>query len=299
MIVVIILGILTIAIPCFAVTILFMRVHTSLTDWLFSSVIASLMVSAVYLIGTWAYLSYYLRYLALLLLIFSLVLSYYRLRRNKPKNPEQKTKRLVFRIFSLLTLLSLNIWIITGRMTFRKPIELEFPLKEGTYYILQGGNGGINNFFHSFKPDLRYALDIVKLNSFGNRACGLCPGELNDYCIYKVPVYSPSAGEITEALDTVEDNAPGKGGDINSKANHINIRAGQYEIHLDHLLKNSIKVKLGDYVDKGQLLARVGNSGFTNEPHLHIHVTSTGESKEVFPMSFRGRFLSVNSIFKN
>ena len=37
----------------------------------------------------------------------------------------------------------------------------------------------------------------------------------------------------------------------------------------------SIEVKEGDDVPQGQALAKVGNSGNTSEPHLHIHLQDT------------------------
>lgn len=297
--VVIILSMLTFGIPLFVVIGLLRQVDKSITGWMYKAATTTLTISVVYMIGPWGYLSYYLRYLILVILVISLIISYYNFCNGKSATSKTRRSKTWFRICSLIILTTLNIWIITGRMTFRKPLELEFPLKNGTYYILQGGNGGLNNFFHSFKPELRYALDIVKLNQYGNRADGLRPEKLDDYYIYNELVYSPCDGMIIEVIDGVENNTIGNGGDISSKANEIKIKSGQYEIHLVHLLKNSILVKQGDYIQKGQILARVGNSGFTNEPHLHIHVTNVTDSTEAFPMTFNGRFLSVNNVFKN
>ncbi len=38
-----------------------------------------------------------------------------------------------------------------------------------------------------------------------------------------------------------------------------------------HLKKGSIKVREGQHVNEGEVLAQVGNSGSSSEPHLHIH----------------------------
>ncbi len=40
-----------------------------------------------------------------------------------------------------------------------------------------------------------------------------------------------------------------------------------------HLQPGSIKAKVGDRVRKGQVLALLGNSGNSTEPHLHFQVT--------------------------
>jgi murein DD-endopeptidase MepM/ murein hydrolase activator NlpD len=62
-------------------------------------------------------------------------------------------------------------------------------------------------------------------------------------------------------------------------------------------------VKKGDPVNKGQPLCRVGNSGNTSEPHLHIHVIKTGGDLlyegEGVPMKFHNRFLVRNDIISS
>lgn len=43
-----------------------------------------------------------------------------------------------------------------------------------------------------------------------------------------------------------------------------------------HLSPGSIQVKVGDHVNVGQPIAKVGNSGNTTEPHLHIQAQTIG-----------------------
>lgn len=40
-----------------------------------------------------------------------------------------------------------------------------------------------------------------------------------------------------------------------------------------HLQLKSVRVKAGDTVRRGQVLGLVGNSGHTDAPHLHFHVS--------------------------
>lgn len=55
--------------------------------------------------------------------------------------------------------------------------------------------------------------------------------------------------------------------------NHIYLRLDETGtfLFLAHLKKGSIKVKEGQHVNEGEVLAQVGNSGSSSEPHLHIH----------------------------
>jgi len=49
---------------------------------------------------------------------------------------------------------------------------------------------------------------------------------------------------------------------------------GNYALYA-HLRTGSIKVKAGDRLSSGQVIALLGNSGNTDGPHLHFHVMST------------------------
>ncbi|MDN4069076.1 M23 family metallopeptidase [Paenibacillus vini] len=64
---------------------------------------------------------------------------------------------------------------------------------------------------------------------------------------------------------------------------------------LNHLKQNSLTVKIGDHVQTGDLLGRVGNSGSTSEPHLQIHhqrqnpvLTPHPVLAEGLPLYFKG-----------
>jgi murein DD-endopeptidase MepM/ murein hydrolase activator NlpD len=62
-------------------------------------------------------------------------------------------------------------------------------------------------------------------------------------------------------------------------------------------------VTVGTAVQPGQLVGRIGNSGFTNEPHLHVSAVAA-DSREPWPraagapITFDGRFLAVNDVVR-
>ncbi|MCX7743036.1 MAG: M23 family metallopeptidase [Flavobacteriales bacterium] len=58
-----------------------------------------------------------------------------------------------------------------------------------------------------------------------------------------------------------------------------------------------------DSVKRGQPVARVGNSGHTSEPHLHIHAISGTDTSKIMngngiPICFDNKFLIRNDRIK-
>ena len=89
--------------------------------------------------------------------------------------------------------------------------------------------------------------------------------------------------------DGYADTPPGTNGD---HANNlvVDIGGGRYVV-LAHLKQGSVTVQVGDVVRRGQPLAAVGNTGHTNEPHLHLQIQDSPTGKEdadrTYPMAFR------------
>ncbi len=83
------------------------------------------------------------------------------------------------------------------------------------------------------------------------------------------------------------------------EGNHIRLRCGDVEIVLAHLKRDSLRVREGQQVATGQIIGAVGNSGMSDEPHLHIHAQIPGTAPTPFSgkpvaMFFNGRFLARN-----
>ena len=99
---------------------------------------------------------------------------------------------------------------------------------------------------------------------------------VEDFYAYKLPVLAPGAGEVVDLLDGVPDNKPGEVNLSENWGNSLVLKhaEGLYS-QLSHLLAGSFEVKKGDYVKRGQVLARLGNSGRSPKPHLHFQLQAT------------------------
>ncbi|MNZ94966.1 Peptidase family M23 [compost metagenome] len=86
------------------------------------------------------------------------------------------------------------------------------------------------------------------------------------------------------------------------KSNMIVIRNNEYYVFLLHLKQESALVKEGQHVDNMMPIAKVGNSGYSSEPHLHIHAMkkTTKDSPAIsIPITFDGQSLKRNDLVWN
>ncbi len=145
-----------------------------------------------------------------------------------------------------------------------KYINASLPFN-GEWDVSQAFDG---EFTH--KKDWRFAFDFVIKDETGKtyNEPGLNP---DDYHCYGLPVLAPYKGKVAKVVDGIDENEIGK---INIKQNWGNtvvIDHGQGLFSaVSHLRKNTIRVKEGDEVDKGDVIGHCGNSGRSPEPHIHF-----------------------------
>ena len=95
-----------------------------------------------------------------------------------------------------------------------------------------------------------------------------------DYLVWNKPVYAIARGEVIKITRDKADHDPGG---ENVGANQVQIRVNNEIVQYLHFRQNSIPQTLqeGDIVFAGQFLGRVGQSGKSSNPHLHIDVVRT------------------------
>ncbi|UPW85064.1 M23 family metallopeptidase [Lysinibacillus sp. Ag94] len=267
-------------------------------EWLLDLLVTTALIVWLFQAGNWSWVGYYVRFLWLALLIVTIIYSWKKVSNLPFTIKYSVNQKFSIGIYIILILIfgTYNALVLKSYTVAEKGIELSFPLKNGTYYVGQGGNQVLMNY-HQAYPGQKYALDILKLNTFGTRASGLYPEELKNYQIYADILYSPCNGKVVDIQNALPDLPPPKSNPENPAGNHVALACENYDatIILAHMQKGSVAVAKGEKVTTGQILGKVGNSGNTSEPHLHIHAEKDGKG---VPITFNDRFLVRNSLVR-
>jgi hypothetical protein len=162
----------------------------------------------------------------------------------------------------------------------------------------------------------RYAFDFAALGGtkqrlFSKPWLALLMGRASvvDSYSWDQPVYAPFDGEVVQASDGWPDQvrlhllcaavAVLKRSLFHARATPDDLRrfAGNYVVLcsvrvyslMAHFQCGSLQVRVGEHVDRGQELARVGNSGNSIAPHLHLQVMDDADPFKATIIPFRLR----------
>jgi biotin carboxyl carrier protein len=175
--------------------------------------------------------------------------------------------------------------IVTQSITVKPAtVVIQSPLR-GANWVAGNGPGNTSGHRRGIIPidgaarvPQRFAIDWVQVNKDGKTFSG-DEKKNENYICYGQKVHAVANGVVTEVKDGIPQNVPG----ADSRAvpitletvggNHtiLNIGNGVYAFYA-HLQPGSLRVKVGDHVKAGQVIALLGNSGNSTEPHLHFHL---------------------------
>ncbi len=185
---------------------------------------------------------------------------------------------------TLLLLLAISLiaawpagWFVDfGRIAY--PVDLEatqpsvsirLPVDQSV--IIAWGGNTVDENYHVTVPFERWAYDLLAYPA------ALKTPNLEDYGIFGKTVLAPIDGTVVGIRNDMPDLPAGTemdDPDVNAMlGNYIFLRIDETDTYLviAHLMADSVKVKPGHHVKEGTPIARVGNSGNTSEPHIHIH----------------------------
>lgn len=207
--------------------------------------------------------------------------------------------------------------LVVGRLASERgtpadTVDLAFPLRGGTYLVVNGGTGSLSNaHLATLRDEARYrpwrgqsyGVDLVRVNGMRARARGRLPSDPGAYRIFGDTVLAPCAGPVVRAEDGHPDQAPPHPDRARMTGNHVLIACRDAWVLLAHLRRGSVRVKSGEAVSAGAPLGVVGNSGNSNEPHLHVHAQRPGPPGMPFSgaplhVRFDGRYLARNALVR-
>ncbi|EJL78898.1 metalloendopeptidase-like membrane protein [Polaromonas sp. CF318] len=123
----------------------------------------------------------------------------------------------------------------------------------------------------------RFAIDWIKLDANSQQSNGDSNKNAN-WPTYGQKAIAVADAKVVSVLDGLPERVPNAlPPDTtmqNVTGNHVVLDLGRgYYAFYAHLQPGSLKVRIGDRVKRGQVLALLGNSGNTTAPHLHFHVS--------------------------
>ncbi len=163
------------------------------------------------------------------------------------------------------------------------PLRLGPPVRSG---IWGAGEGCCDNDTHHRRGLLvvngdevvpqRFAIDWMRLDE-QHRAWIGDPHQLSSYLSYGQPLIAAAAGKVVIARDGFPNQPPPDNptpppfADLPGNRVVLRVGPGTYLLYA-HMKPGSVRVRVGERVRRGQLLGKLGNSGNSATPHLHLQV---------------------------
>ncbi|MEI2731000.1 MAG: M23 family metallopeptidase [Dermatophilaceae bacterium] len=160
-----------------------------------------------------------------------------------------------------------------------------------------------------------YAIDFVGVDESGRTArwgwrAALASEPPASFAGFDRPILAPLAGRVVRVHDGELDHGSRRSlpvgipyaltqarrvrqGAAAIAGNHVVVSAGEGGpfVLVAHLRRGSIRVRVGEVIEVGQILGTCGNSGNSTQPHVHVQATDAipGASARGLPIAFRAR----------
>jgi hypothetical protein len=148
----------------------------------------------------------------------------------------------------------------------------------------------------------RFAIDWLRIGPNGQAFAG-DPARLQNWAPYGAAVLAVADGRIVDEKDGVPENDPtaaAKAVPINlatAGGNYVilDLGGGRYAFYA-HLQPGSLAARVGDRVRQGQIIARLGDSGNADAPHLHFQVMDANAPLAADGLPYEFRSFSVEGV---
>jgi len=187
---------LHVLIPIILIVWTWKKQNRSMMGWMMQIFAFSSYFVFIFLMGTWALVSFYLRYAFPALFVIAGIVSYWRAKGLLLSTVRGKMGWIGNG--ASLGISAVLIYLIIGGLRSHaydeKPVNLAFPFKKGVYAVFEGGNGKASSLMNyhyeqathkeaGVNRSMQYAVDITKLSVWGNDAHGFLPRENEKYAI--------------------------------------------------------------------------------------------------------------------
>ncbi len=287
--------------PLFIITAQYKTTHTSRSVWVFQTASFLSVGCFMFMSFRWDLIGYIFKYTFGLLFLLAVIHSFLHIKNSEHKSSPANWFSITISL-AVMVFMSGMIVVASRKTPVSKQLtELHSPLKNGSYMAIQGGNSKLTNHHYKNEPQ-SFALDLVKLNAYGLSATSIFAKQnLADYHIYNEPVYAPCYGQVLLLENTLSDNSIGQTDELHLAGNFVMLQCDGVEIVLAHLKQSSIEVVVGQWVEPDSMLGRVGNSGNSSEPHLHLHAETQNDELKVLngqsvPITFNNQFIRRNQL---
>ena len=178
-------------------------------------------------------------------------------------------------------------------VSFKAAVTLDAPLRGGSWVaiydpLLKGGHRtAIYTLAGRARIPGRFAIDFIAMPPGGAlpRGGGPRPADANGF---GAEVLAVADAVVAAAVDGIADHMPQPVAAEMASGNYVSLDLGGDRFAFyEHLQQDSVVVKAGQRVRRGDVLARLGASGSTSiGAHLHFHVADANAPLEAEGMPF-------------
>jgi hypothetical protein len=305
---------LQLVVPLLLLAWLFLRRAPGRIAWLLGGVMTLGAIAAASLAVPWLFVPARVGYLYLVLWVVAGVRSGLRIRTDGAvRLGRWRTIGVASQLIATVLVWAVAALAVDGRrLPVGDVLDLACPLGPGHYLVVNGGSrSAVNAHLATLADEPRYlpwrgqsfGVDLVQVDGLGRRSTRLSSPNVSDYRIYGQSVVAPCDGRVVSSEDGRPDMVvPMRDPDRSKLAgNHVILACGAYELLVGHLQPGSVRVVAGDVAKTGDLLGFAGNSGNTDEPHLHLSAQrrTAGQAPvggDPVWVTVAGRFLVRNDV---
>ncbi len=164
------------------------------------------------------------------------------------------------------------------------------PPFRGRWFITQGAFG---EYTHADQWSYDFEMVNEQLHSAPR---GASPNN-EDHFSWDQPVFAPLTAGVIRATNDEPDIPPYQEPDPATPVNGVYLKMNdETGLWFGHFRQGSLRVSNGEVVSRGAELGRVGNSGQSNRPHLHITAYQLPTGSQTKPIAFSNVIVGLNPV---